>query len=174
MTTFRLPDLGEGLEDAELVSWHVNVGDRVVADQPLLSVETAKAVVEVPSPCSGRVARLVGAPGDFIKVGATLAEIESELAFLEAAAKHRDKREFIIAAIYAERLRTAVISLKGICTGLELKASGGEGPSWAEYNAMLDAYQEAKSSYSALGPDLNRFHRDAPLLDELDRRNGQE
>jgi len=78
MTTFRLPDLGEGLEDAELVSWHVNVGDRVVADQPLLSVETAKAVVEVPSPCSGRVARLVGAPGDIIKVGAPIVEFEDE------------------------------------------------------------------------------------------------
>ncbi len=61
MKTFRLPDLGEGLEEAELVSWHANVGDRVVADQPLLSVETDKAVVEVPSPWSGRIAKLNGA-----------------------------------------------------------------------------------------------------------------
>jgi len=78
MTTFRLPDLGEGLEDAELISWHVNVGDRVVVDQPLLSVETAKAVVEVPSPCSGRIARLLGAPGEIIKVGAPMVEFEKE------------------------------------------------------------------------------------------------
>ena len=56
MTTFRLPDLGEGLTEAEIVAWHVGQGDHVVADQPLVSVETDKAVVEIPSPRSGRVA----------------------------------------------------------------------------------------------------------------------
>ena len=55
MRQFTLPDLGEGLEEAEIVSWYVNEGDRVVADQPLLSVETDKAVVDVPSPQSGRL-----------------------------------------------------------------------------------------------------------------------
>jgi len=73
-----MPDLGEGLQEAELVAWHVNVGDHVVADQPLLSVETAKAVVEVPSPSSGRIARLFGAPGDIIKVGAPVVEFAEE------------------------------------------------------------------------------------------------
>ena len=58
MRQFTLPDLGEGLEEAEIVAWHVNEGDHVVADQPLVSVETDKAVVEVPSPWSGRI----GAP----------------------------------------------------------------------------------------------------------------
>jgi pyruvate dehydrogenase E2 component (dihydrolipoamide acetyltransferase) len=80
MKTFRLPDLGEGLEEAELVSWHANVGDRVVADQPLLSVETDKAVVEVPSPWSGRIAKLNGARGDIIKVGAPVVEFEDDAA----------------------------------------------------------------------------------------------
>jgi 2-oxoisovalerate dehydrogenase E2 component (dihydrolipoyl transacylase) len=74
MRQFTLPDLGEGLEEAEIVSWHVNEGDHVVADQPLVSVETDKAVVEVPSPWSGRIARLFGGKGDLIKVGAPLAE----------------------------------------------------------------------------------------------------
>ena len=77
MTTFTLPDLGEGLQDAEIVSWHVGVGDHVVADQPLVSVETDKAVVEVPSPQSGRIARLFGAPGDIVKIGAPLVEFET-------------------------------------------------------------------------------------------------
>ena len=49
MTTFKLPDLGEGLQEAEIVAWHVGVGDHVVVDQPLVSVETEKAVVEIPS-----------------------------------------------------------------------------------------------------------------------------
>ena len=74
MKTFNLPDLGEGLQEAEIVTWHVNEGDHVVVDQPLVSVETDKAVVEVPSPWSGRIARLFGAKGDLVKVGAPLVE----------------------------------------------------------------------------------------------------
>jgi pyruvate dehydrogenase E2 component (dihydrolipoamide acetyltransferase) len=76
MTTFRLPDLGEGLEEAEIVAWHVAPGDHVVADQPLLSVETDKAVVEVPAPRSGRIRALLAEPGAIVKVGAPLVEFE--------------------------------------------------------------------------------------------------
>ena len=74
MRQFMLPDLGEGLEEAEIVAWYVNEGDHVVADQPLVSVETDKAVVEVPSPSSGRIARVFGGKGDVVKVGAPLVE----------------------------------------------------------------------------------------------------
>ncbi|MDH5749780.1 MAG: E3 binding domain-containing protein, partial [Rhodospirillales bacterium] len=74
MSTFVLPDLGEGLHEAEIVSWHVSSGDHVVADQPLLSVETDKAVVEVPSPQSGRIAKVFGEIGDFVQVGSPLVE----------------------------------------------------------------------------------------------------
>lgn len=78
MKTFMLPDLGEGLQDAEIVAWHVDEGARVVADQPLVSVETQKAVVEVPSPWSGTVTRLCAAPGDVVAVGAPLADFDLE------------------------------------------------------------------------------------------------
>jgi len=71
---FTLPDLGEGLEGAEIVAWLVNEGDHVVANQPLVSVETDKAVVEIPSPWSGTIARRFGAKGELIKVGAALVE----------------------------------------------------------------------------------------------------
>jgi 2-oxoisovalerate dehydrogenase E2 component (dihydrolipoyl transacylase) len=74
MRQFMLPDLGEGLEEAEIVAWYVNEGDHVVTDQPLLSVETDKAVVEIPSPSSGSIAHLFGAKGDIVKVGAPLLE----------------------------------------------------------------------------------------------------
>jgi len=74
MPQFLLPDLGEGLEEAEIVTWHVNEGDHVVVDQPLVSVETDKAVVEVPSPQSGRIAHLFGSKGSVVKVGAPLVE----------------------------------------------------------------------------------------------------
>src|SRR5690606_34835343 len=68
------PDLGEGLTEAEIVAWHVGAGDHVVTGQPLVSVETDKAVVEVPSPRSGHVAAVHGAPGERIEVGALLVE----------------------------------------------------------------------------------------------------
>lgn len=76
MSIFALPDLGEGLQEAEIVAWHVAPGDHVVADQPLVSVETEKAVVEVPAPRSGRIARLHAAVGDRVKVGAPLVAYE--------------------------------------------------------------------------------------------------
>jgi 2-oxoisovalerate dehydrogenase E2 component (dihydrolipoyl transacylase) len=77
MSTFRLPDLGEGLAEAEIVEWHVKVGDHVRVDQPMVSLETAKAVVEVPAPFSGVVTALRGARGDIVLTGAPLIEFDS-------------------------------------------------------------------------------------------------
>jgi 2-oxoisovalerate dehydrogenase E2 component (dihydrolipoyl transacylase) len=76
MSTFHLPDLGEGLQEAEIVEWHVGPGDHVVADQPIVSVETDKAVVEVPAPRPGRIERLFAAAGDLVRVGAPLIAFE--------------------------------------------------------------------------------------------------
>lgn len=78
MTTFNLPDLGEGLPDAEIVNWHVKVGDRVQLDQPMVSVETAKALVEVPSPYSGVIKALHANAGDIVMTGAPLVDFEVE------------------------------------------------------------------------------------------------
>jgi pyruvate dehydrogenase E2 component (dihydrolipoamide acetyltransferase) len=69
---FSMPDLGEGLEDGEIVDWLVAAGDDVELDQPLVEVETAKATVEIPSPMKGRVATLHGEAGETIAVGAPL------------------------------------------------------------------------------------------------------
>jgi len=66
VTTFHLPDLGEGLQEAEIVSWHVKEGDDVRVDQLMVSVETAKAVVEVPSPYTGKVTKLLAKAGDIV------------------------------------------------------------------------------------------------------------
>ena len=76
MKTFNLPDLGEGLSEAEIVTWHVSPGDHVVVDQPLVSVETDKAVVEVPSPYSGTVAKLHAAAGEIVKIHAPLIDFD--------------------------------------------------------------------------------------------------
>ncbi|MCT9869169.1 dihydrolipoamide acetyltransferase family protein [Paenarthrobacter aurescens] len=75
MQVFKLPDLGEGLTEAELVNWLVAVGDEVRVDQPIAEVETAKSMVEVPSPYAGTVAELHGEPGQTLDVGKPLISI---------------------------------------------------------------------------------------------------
>ncbi|MCW7555501.1 2-oxo acid dehydrogenase subunit E2 [Endozoicomonas gorgoniicola] len=78
MKFFNLPDLGEGIPEADIVEWHIQEGDHVKEDQIIVSVETAKAIVEVPSPVTAEVARLCGQPGDTILTGAPLVEFVSE------------------------------------------------------------------------------------------------
>ena len=75
---FALPDLGEGLTESELVAWHVAVGDTVTLNQPLAEVETAKAIVQLPSPFAGVIAQLYAEPGQTIEVGARIASFELE------------------------------------------------------------------------------------------------
>jgi pyruvate dehydrogenase E2 component (dihydrolipoamide acetyltransferase) len=78
MTIFKLPDLGEGLSEAEIHEWYIQEGDSVKIDQPLVSMETAKAVVDIPSPVEGRIVKLHGKPGDIIPTGAPLIEFSSQ------------------------------------------------------------------------------------------------
>jgi 2-oxoisovalerate dehydrogenase E2 component (dihydrolipoyl transacylase) len=72
---FLLPDLGEGLTEAELVNWLVSVGDEIRVDQPIAEVETAKSMVEVPSPYAGTVSELHGEPGQILDVGKPLISV---------------------------------------------------------------------------------------------------
>jgi 2-oxoisovalerate dehydrogenase E2 component (dihydrolipoyl transacylase) len=74
---FRVPDLGEGLEEVTVSCWYVTVGDEVELNQVLCSVETAKAEVEIPSPYAGRIAEMNGAEGDVLRVGAVLVRIDT-------------------------------------------------------------------------------------------------
>ncbi len=85
MKTFHLPDLGEGLTEAEIVAWHVQEGEVVHTDQPLVSMETAKAVVEVPAPWGGKIVKLHGQAGDIIPTHAPLIDFEESPG--DAAAK---------------------------------------------------------------------------------------
>lgn len=78
MRYFKLPDLGEGLQEAEIVEWHVKPDEHVELDQLLVSVETAKAIVEVPSPASATVKKLFGQEGDVIHVGEPLLEFVTD------------------------------------------------------------------------------------------------
>ena len=100
MYQFKLPDLGEGIAEAEVVEWHVREGDVVQADQLIAEIMTDKAVMEIPSPRAGRVHRLFGNTGDVIPVGDVLIEIDEgdagmpdEPAAEQAQSEHEDVEE---------------------------------------------------------------------------------
>ena len=76
--SFRLPDIGEGIAEAEIVAWHVKIGDRIEEDAQLADMMTDKATVEMESPVTGIVVELAGEVGDMVSIGATLAVIETE------------------------------------------------------------------------------------------------
>ncbi len=148
MTVFVLPDLGEGLDDAEIVAWHVAAGDHVVADQPLVAVETAKAVVEVPAPHSGHIARLCAKVGERVKVGAPLVEYEEgphrdvgavvgEIAPPEAKPAPPQGRP---AALSGAR-RAAAPAIRALARerGVDLSAIAGTGPQGSVTRADVEA-----------------------------------
>ena len=91
ISTFRLPDLGEGLTEADVVEWYVAEGESVALDQPVVALESAKAVVDIPSPVAGRVRRHCARPGETVATGAPLVEFEvdGEIA-VDAAGDIRD------------------------------------------------------------------------------------
>ncbi|MGO9425899.1 MAG: dihydrolipoamide acetyltransferase family protein [Steroidobacteraceae bacterium] len=140
MSTFKLPDLGEGLAEAEILEWHVKPGDHVLVDQPMVSVETAKAVVEVPVPYTGTVVALHGAVGDIVATGAPLIDFDSgtvvgsmpatsEEEFVESATPSRTRGNGAGNGSGEERGRAVPIA-RALARrfGIELKNIAGSGP----------------------------------------------
>ncbi len=189
MSTFVLPDLGEGLQEAELVAWHVAEGDHVVADQPLVSVETEKAVVEVPSPQSGRIARLCAQPGERVKVGEALVEFDEgprtdtgtvvgELA--AAAAAPARPAEAAPAGAAAVRATPAVRALAQRL-GVDLNIVAASGPGGAVTSADVERAARALTDAGppeplsgvrrAMAVNMSRSHAEivpATVSDEAD------
>jgi 2-oxoisovalerate dehydrogenase E2 component (dihydrolipoyl transacylase) len=81
---FNLPDIGEGIAEAEIVAWHVKIGDRIEEDQPIADMMTDKATVEMESPAAGIVSKIAGDEGDVIAIGSMLIEIETDCDDVEA------------------------------------------------------------------------------------------
>ena len=90
---FKLPDIGEGVVEGEVVQWHVSVGDSVSEDDPIVDVMTDKATVTIPSPVSGVISSLSGDVGDMIAVGSSLMEIDSEVEGGAPAAEDTEEQE---------------------------------------------------------------------------------
>ncbi|MBZ2167367.1 dihydrolipoamide acetyltransferase family protein [Marinobacter sp. F4216] len=144
MKNFKLPDLGEGLPEAEIVEWHVKVGDTVEVDQVLVSVETAKAIVEVPSPEAGTIAKLYGEPGDIIHTGEPLLAFEGEgsdtgtvVGELKSSGKDADgeahQDQFIVGAAASSKRARANRATPGVRAlaerlGVSLETIRGSGP----------------------------------------------
>ncbi|MGE4079557.1 MAG: dihydrolipoamide acetyltransferase family protein [Reyranella sp.] len=164
MSLFALPDLGEGLQEAEIVAWHVAEGDRVVAEQPLLSVETEKAVVEIPSPRAGRIVRLLARSGDRVRVGSPI------VAFDEAP--HADTGA-IVGDLGPQASRTATSSAAPVMAapnvramarelGVDIAQVAGSGPGGAVTRADVARVFEAKAGAS-LGGELKGVRRSMAL-----------
>ncbi len=121
---FRLPDIGEGIAEAEIVVWHVKVGDRIEEDANLADMMTDKATVEMESPVSGVVVELAGEVGDMVPIGSTLAVIEVE-------ADDADETEAPDTETVAEQI------LPG--TGRGTSEAGGGGSPPAEMSVLADS-----------------------------------
>ena len=108
---FKLPDIGEGIAEAEIVAWHVAVGDRIEEDQQLADMMTDKATVEMESPVAGTVVKLAGDVGDQVAIGAVLVEIETEAE--TAAVESKQEQPLGDGAVHASAAMEQALPVSG-------------------------------------------------------------
>src|SRR3982751_5010327 len=122
---FKLPDIGEGIAEAEIVAWHVKVGDTIGEDQQIADMMTDKATVEMESPVAGKVIELAGEVGDQVPIGSVLAVIETEGSdrAAEPVDDSRDERPLADGAVEATPEQAQEIPVTS-----PLPLAGGEEP----------------------------------------------
>jgi 2-oxoisovalerate dehydrogenase E2 component (dihydrolipoyl transacylase) len=162
---FKLPDVGEGTTEAEIVAWHVKVGDTVKQEQDLVDVMTDKATVEMTSPVAGRIVALHGEPGEKAPVGAPLVELEVEGAGNVAgsgkavpvpapvtvpAGPVAEKKE---SAANAKLLASPAVRQRAQALGIDLKSVPGSGPEGRVTHADLDAFIAGGASPPSVARD---------------------
>jgi len=136
---FKLPDVGEGLTEAEIVRWHVAPGDPVRVNQTIVEIETAKAVVELPCPFEGVVAGLLAAEGDTVEVGTPIIQVETEPDAAPAPGGGADARQGPPAPAAAEEPR-AVAETGGAASGEAAEEeTGGRRPVLVGYGVKVGA-----------------------------------
>ncbi len=134
---FKLPDIGEGIAEAEIVAWHVKVGDEVAEDQQLADMMTDKATVEMESPVAGKVVELAGEVGDMVPIGSVLAVIETAGAdrAAETPADSKDERPLADGAVEATPAQAEEIPVTQAIEEPRLPPAGGDkraGPATAQ------------------------------------------
>jgi 2-oxoisovalerate dehydrogenase E2 component (dihydrolipoyl transacylase) len=176
---FKLPDIGEGVVEGEVVEWMVSVGDIVKEDDPILSVMTDKATVEIPSPTNGVVKSIVGEPGTILAVGqvcidfetdgeGTPAPVEKKVeAKPEPAPEKTPEPEpepaskpapaakstpVVVAAPGARPLASPAVRQRARESGIDLSGLSGSGPAGRVTHADLDSWKDAGSPVAAAGP----------------------
>ena len=175
---FKLPDIGEGVVEGEVVEWMVSVGDSVKEDDPILSVMTDKATVEIPSPTDGVVKSLVGKPGTVLAVGQVCIEFETdgegtpteeapepvEEEVEEPAPEPVEEVEevvseptpastpVVVAAPGARPLASPAVRQRARESGIDLATLSGSGPAGRITHADLDSWKAAGSPVAAAGP----------------------
>ena len=176
MHVFKLPDIGEGVVEGEVVQWHVSVGDAVKEDDPIVDVMTDKAAVTIPSPVSGVVSSLNGGVGDMIAVGSALVEFDSDDTppdtepvaaaepEVEAAsepepepepkpASEPDPEPAPTPATPSSRaLASPALRRRAREAGIDIAQISGSGPSGRIRNADLDAFIAADGSVTGTEP----------------------
>ena len=141
--TFKLPDVGEGTAEAEIVRWHVAAGDRIEEDQLLVEVETEKAVTEIPAPVSGTVVSIHGEVGERLAIGSELVVIETEAAAAPAKEPVRLAEKRAETKAEAKPKTVAVLASPAVRArarqlGVELHVVHGSGPAGRVTHADLD------------------------------------
>lgn len=130
--TFKLPDVGEGTAEATIASWLVKPGERIEEDQPLVAVETDKAIVEIPAPVAGTVLSVHGEPGEKIAVGSELVVIETEA--------HQEVVTQPVKTEAAKPLASPAVRKRARELGVDLAALQSSGPGGRVTHADLDAF----------------------------------
>ena len=163
---FRLPDIGEGVVEGEIVSWHVSVGDVVTEDQPLLEVMTDKASVEIPSPVDGKITSTTGEPGEIIPVGQVCIVFEVEGEGNASAQEVEDSSEPAPAPVPApapapapvltpsggKTLASPAVRQRARLAGIDISGVNGSGPAGRVTNADLDSHIASGGSVPASTP----------------------
>jgi 2-oxoisovalerate dehydrogenase E2 component (dihydrolipoyl transacylase) len=154
---FKLPDIGEGIAEAEIVAWHIKVGDRIEEDQPIADMMTDKATVEMESPVSGTVVAVAGEEGDVVSIGSMLVEIEIEGA--ETATEDTPKKAD--APILPSEAATEASALPPVPAKAEIENRAEKAPERTEIAAPASASVEkitaspaVRARAKALGVDL--------------------
>jgi len=180
---FKLPDIGEGVVEGEVVQWHVSVGDAVKEDDPIVDVMTDKASVTIPSPVNGVVSSLSGGVGDMIAVGSTLVEFDSDdtppaaepvaatESEVEAASEPEPEPETepaskpdpepapAPAAPSGRALASPALRRRAREAGIDIAQISGSGPSGRIRNADLDAFIAADGSVTRTEPAAQSAER---------------